>query len=118
MSTVIEILDLIAPTFASLSTADKNKYIALAQCEVSETVFGDCYNKATAFYTAHLIAMSQSSAGSVGSLTMEKEGDLARQYSNTQSSELSNTQYLDAYNRMLKNRVPKFIINSSGCIYG
>lgn len=119
MTTSLEWIAQIAPEI--IATNDKkNLFIAMAQDEVSSCLFGnaDKYNMAVAYYAAHLLSLAgQDGSSSKGALTMEKEGDLMRSYSNTSSASTgaSSTQYLDQYNRLIAVRVPAFYINGNGC---
>lgn len=110
MTTSLEWLNNIAPNLVA-TDEKKNLFIAAAVDEVDASYFQDSskYNMAVAYYAAHLLSLSLRDDNSRGVLTMEKEGDLQRQYGgNFQNSEPNTTQYLDSYNRLLEGRIPNF----------
>lgn len=83
----------VAPEFAAVSDDDVLTEIVFCQDFVSEKAFGNFFSKALAFYTAHEMKLTEiaadegtSSGALAGNVTMEKEGDLQRQYSASDSS--------------------------------
>jgi hypothetical protein len=118
MTTSLQWLTDIAPTLAT-DTAKANRFLLIAKNEVCETLFSeaDTYNLALAYYAAHLLQLSTQGGSSQGSLTMEKEGELERQYGNVSSSKGNGTQYLDSFNDLIKSRVPTFYIQDGSKSY-
>lgn len=115
MTTALEWLADIAPTLVA-TDAKKNRFIAMAEDEVDASLFGntDKYNMAVAYYAAHLLALSLRGGDSIGSVTMEKEGDLQRSYAGGGvNAGVNTTQYLDSYNRLLVGRVPLFYMQDA-----
>ena len=110
----------IAPEFNSLSDAEIQSNIDIYSDFINEKLFGSMYDKAVCFYTAHQISMmnvvadegSESSYFNAGAITMEKEGDLQRQYaanssSNSSDDMLNKTYYGKMYMQIAKMyRVP------------
>jgi len=81
MPTIEEILDVIAPSIPDDAT--RAIFVSLAKNEVSERTFGDLYNQAVAYLTAHNIILSQgastTSLGS-GSIKRKKAGQEEIEY--------------------------------------
>jgi hypothetical protein len=73
-----QILDLIAPQFAS--NANKADYIALAELSTNACVFGEKYYQAVALRAAHMLEMATRLSGDAGSVASKREGDLAVSY--------------------------------------
>ena len=74
-----------------------DQYISIAEGLVLESVWGCAYDNVLKLMTAHLVTLG-SRAGSGGSVTSEKVGDLAKSYSTVNSnakglSELMLTSY-------------------------
>ena len=109
---IIEIISDIAPQFANDDTNKLNRFIEYAKCEVNQNLFSadlQCYQKAVAYYTAHLLAKAGESASSSGSLTRKKEDQLECEYSrSTGITVLDSTQYLTEFNRIMRARTPIF----------
>jgi len=119
MTTSLEWIVDIAPAIdANNSTSKKNRFISIAQNEVSSLLFSDTnsYNLAIAYYACHLLELSSRDGNTKGSLIQEKEGDLSRSYGggNNPNVSMNTTQYLDSYNKLLKVRVPNFYMNRGG----
>lgn len=115
MPSAIEFIAKIAPQInLDFSTEEKNIFIEISKNEVNENLFSDKnqLNLAIAYYSCHLMSLSKQDENSRGSLVMEKEGELQKNYSNTNSSETSTTQYLDSYNRIIENRIVPFYISN------
>lgn len=118
MATALDILNDIAPQFSSEDSAKKNRFIAYAQDEVDSDDFenDNVYNKAVAYYAAHLLELSSRDGNSRGDLTSEKEGDLSRSYSsNRRTTEANSTQYLESFNQLISKRVAGFFVSGNGC---
>ncbi len=67
--TVIETFRMIAPEFKEMKDEDVSKWIKLAEPYVSKKKFGDLYEQALAYLTAHKLKMSghgDTSHGTVG----------------------------------------------------
>lgn len=90
---------LIAPEFSSESDETVNSFIALASIFIHYEAFADA-DLATALKSASLMLVRKNSASgaSEGVITMEKEGDLQRSYS---ESTLNNG--ADIYQKMLND---------------
>lgn len=115
MTTSLEWLSNIAPELVA-TTEKKNLFISMAADEVDSSYFqnADKYNMAVAYYAAHLLSLSLRDDNSRGALTMEKEGDLQRQYGGVRNPDaaLNTTQYLDTYNMLMQGRVPNFYMQN------
>lgn len=84
----------IAPEFAEIADNEVRDRMVLYADMVSQKRFGPYYDRAIAYLTAHFLKLDQIAAeegadsGTLTGhgLTMEKEGDLQRQYGSTVSS--------------------------------
>lgn len=88
MSTPLQIITLRAPDFAT--EPNVNDLITQAALEVSESEYGDLKNKAIALIVMHWIALDKrdpGGSGVSGSIKSEKEGDLARSYGSSGSTD-------------------------------
>lgn len=115
---IIEIIGDIAPQFASEDINKLNRFIGYAKCEVNKSLFSNnlqCYEKAVAYYTAHLLAKAQEGSSSSGSLKRKREGDLELEFSDFSNSPqlVDSTQYLTEFRKIMKARTP--IFKMSGC---
>lgn len=117
MPTPLEFIAKIAPQINSdFSTEDKNIFIEIAKNEVNESIFSDKnqLNIAISYYACHLMELSKRDGNSRGNLTMEKEGELQRNYTINQSNSSPNsTQYLESYNRIMDSRVVPIFLNNA-----
>lgn len=68
MTSVIDILKLVAPEFNTMSDNDIQTWIDIAEPFVSKKVFGKLYNQALAYLTAHLMKMSGNGDTSIGTV--------------------------------------------------
>ena len=70
--------------FSSLSDAKVNTFIGFAEARIDADVFGDLYDQALAYLTAHLLAVSSQAeafaAGGVGPVTSQTVGPLSRSF--------------------------------------
>lgn len=93
-ATVIQILDAIAPQFAS--DPNKSLFIQLAEGRTSTTAFGSNYNLAVALRTAHMMTMA-GRAGNAGSVSSISEGSRSISYTSADASkygaDLNQTSY-------------------------
>lgn len=111
-----DVLAMVRVIASELDTIDDNtvlQYIDFAKTFVSERRFGPMYEKALAFYAAHLLTLKSITAANgatdaaltAGAVTSEREGDLQRTYdysSGSSSSLLSKTVYGKQYLELLK----------------
>lgn len=110
-----DVLAMVRVVASELDTIDDNtvlQYIDFAKTFVSERRFGPMYEKALAFYAAHLLTLKSITAANgatdatltAGAVTSEREGDLYRayDYSGSSSSLLSKTVYGKQYLELLK----------------
>jgi hypothetical protein len=75
---IMDILTIDDPTFATISDVDKNTIISIAQLQVDETIFEDKYDYAVALLSAHILSMSRGFRdGSSGAVSSKKEGELS-----------------------------------------
>lgn len=88
--TPLQYFRLLAPEFASVTDETVNTWLTVA----GNLANVDCLelevaNMALALYAAHLLwsANNAAAGGSVGAVTMEKEGDLQRQYGAVKGSD-------------------------------
>ncbi len=108
--TILETLLLIAPEFILIDPERLESFIELAECQVSETVFGCSYKLAVAYLAAHMLALSERNTnsgtnGQAGNVISKKEGDLALGYSlpsslSSSEGELETTSYGIEYLRL------------------
>lgn len=115
-ATPLEFIAKVAPNInSSFVLEDKNIFIDIAKNEIDQSLFSNenNLNLAIAYYACHLMALAQRDENSRGALTMEKEGELQRNYASNSSnnSSINSTQYLDSYNRMMESRVVPFFIS-------
>lgn len=108
----------IAPEFADVSDDIILTNLSIYQDFIAESYFGKFYERAVAFFVAHQMTLTNAAteSGSDGSyfnsgnVTMEKEGDLQRQYSSTSSSDaddlLSKTYYGKMYLQLKRMCAP------------
>ncbi|WP_196595240.1 DUF4054 domain-containing protein [Pectinatus frisingensis] len=108
----------IAPEFAETSDATVLANLTIYQDFVSESYFGKFYERAVAFFVAHQMTLANivtddgpdGSYFNSGNVTMEKEGDLQRQYSSTSSTDsddlLSKTYYGKMYLQLKRMCAP------------
>lgn len=111
---IIEIISDIAPQFANEDINKLNRFIGYAKCEVNKSLFSNelqCYQKAVAYYTAHLLAKAQEGSSSSGSLRRKKEGDLEIEFNSPDL--IDSTQYLTEFKKIMKARTP--IFRMGGC---
>jgi len=78
---ISSLLHTIAPQFDSI--ASRNDFIFIATLQVNRDWFGDTYELAAAYLTAHLITVNTNSSYTNGSgaITSKREGDLSVSYS-------------------------------------
>jgi hypothetical protein len=94
-------LQVIAPETKDLTSAERQELLAIAsaQCNFGNTAIREL---ARVYLAAHIYNLSLR-GGTGGAIASEKEGDLARSYTNTMSgSSLAQTTYGQEYQR-LKN---------------
>ncbi|MCP3685997.1 MAG: DUF4054 domain-containing protein [bacterium] len=89
---VTQIIEDIAPEFDTYDSDRIARLIVIAQSQLSSSKYGDQYEYATALKVCHMLTISGRS-GSGGSISSEKEGELARSYGSAGSSLLSTTSY-------------------------
>ncbi|MFT9498027.1 DUF4054 domain-containing protein [Anaerosolibacter sp.] len=105
----------VAPEFAGIGDAEVQGWIDLSGPFVSQKRFADLYEIALAYYTAHMIKLSQpehisENANVAGLIVSEKEGDVSRHYADTSSKlgavgiELSKTLYGRQFMTLSKRR--------------
>jgi len=111
-ATIIEIIGDIAPQFANDDVDKLNRFIGYAKCEVNQNLFSSdlqCYEKAVAYYTSHLLAKAEEGSSSIGSLRRKKEDQLECEFaSSTSDVALDSTQYLTEFKKIMKARTPSF----------
>lgn len=81
--TALEIFRLIAKEFSGMTDNEVLEYIALAELDISEGIYGALYEKALVYSAAHTIKLNELMSGglaSVFAVKSEKEGDLQRTY--------------------------------------
>lgn len=96
--TAAQIKALPSGEFSSDSDDTVNEYIAQAQARLSESAFGDLYDTAVKYMTAHLLSSDKTGAhGPAGPVTSESAGSVSRSYATSQGvsgqSGLNNTVY-------------------------
>lgn len=114
MDAILAVFRVIAPEFSQMTDAQVKAIITLYQGFVSKKTFGEKYNLAVAYITAHMIALNKlytttegaSTSSSIADIKREKEGDLEREYAvpNTDdfNSLLQKTYYGMMYLQILK----------------
>jgi hypothetical protein len=101
--TPLEYFRLLAPAFAAVPDLTVEQWLTVAEMFVpTGCLDAEKYNMAVALYAAHLLYLSQASAGgggAVGPVTREKEGDLERSYGKTSGDDtwLGSTPYGQQY---------------------
>lgn len=91
---VIKIIRTVAPELAAITDDTLKANLDIYSDFVSKKYFGRFYIKALAFFIAHQLTLTTAienegadgSYFSAGTVTMEKEGDLQRQYSRSNNS--------------------------------
>jgi hypothetical protein len=77
-----DIRDLPSGEFSTVAQSAIERVLAEAAREVSASAYGDRYDDAVLYLTAHLLAgQKKGSAGAAGPVTMEIAGPVTRQYS-------------------------------------
>lgn len=71
------------PAFDCESDPRVTSFINAAKRRVSESVFGDYYDDAVNYLTAHLLSRDISQNGGKGQVSSEQVGDLSRSYTQT-----------------------------------
>lgn len=88
--TSLEIFRLVAPELSNVSDTDVNSMIELASLEISKKVYKTLYEKALAYYAAHILTLNvltgDDGVTSAYPIKSEKEGDLSRTYAVSDSS--------------------------------
>lgn len=111
---------LLASEFSALTDAEVNALIAAATVFVSTSGLNtDQANAALALYAAHLqwVSVNRTSTGSSqGSVTSEKEGDLARTYGTMQGDDtwLGQSPYGQQFNDIMRAAVGGCIMTRYG----
>lgn len=84
----------VAPELESIDTDRIERFIARAELRLSESFYGDLYDEAVTYMTAHLLTVSQRGS-SGGAVQSEKVGDLSRTYATADydGDSLSSTAY-------------------------
>ena len=128
MKDVVNTLKIVAPEFKTLSDDDIQKWIDLAEPFVSKKVFGNLYNQAIAYLSAHFMKMSglgDTSEGTVGDsmrVASVSEGNTSVSYNTSlfsgdkADSELNLSVYGIAYKRIRSSVVIPII--SAGVLNG
>lgn len=94
---ILTIFRLVAPEFSEVDNSEIMLQIDFCKDFVSERKFGKFYGKAVSYYVAHLLKIyaiadengSESGIITTNGVVMEKEGDLQRQYSTSENSDIS-----------------------------
>ena len=101
---IIDIIQDVAPEFSKVQPAKVLRFVGYAALTLDRGVFGDKADLATAFLAAHMLKMSKRKTGGV--ITMEKVGDLQRQYSmSSKDTELDQTPYGKEFKRIRRTVV-------------
>lgn len=96
MSVDAVLLD-IAPEMDAVDAALRTRIIDLAKLRVSEKVFGELTELATAYLAAHMLTM-RTRSGAGGAVSSESEGSLSRSYTaSSDKSLLASTSYGQEY---------------------
>ncbi len=93
------------PGFACEADPRLSLFIAQAQRRVSESVFGDYYDDAVSYLTAHLLSREAQANGGKGFVSSESVGDLSRSYTQTGgilASGYSSTTYGQEYLKLVR----------------
>ena len=96
--TALEYFRLLAPEYAATLDATVNQWLAMADLQAAETCFTDeRAAMAQALYAAHMLTLS--TAGAVGAIVSEREGDLSRTYAAIKGGDtlLGSTSYGQQY---------------------
>lgn len=107
--TIEQILDAIAPKFAS--DANKQDHISLARLRTSTTCFGNKYNYAVALRAAHTLTLTSNTnigTGSSGSISSIREGDVSISYGSrgtSTGSDLDNTSFGQELQQLIKSNI-------------
>jgi hypothetical protein len=102
---ITDIIQDVAPEFSKVTPAKLSRFVGYAQLTIDRSVFGDKADLATAYLTAHILKMS-TRKGVGGVVTMEKVGDLQRQYSmSPRDRELDQTGYGKEFKRIRRTVV-------------
>lgn len=105
MSTTFDNVVDIAPELSSADEDRVARFIAMAERWLSEDFYGDLYDDAVAYLTAHLLTLS-GRTGVSGSVTSSKVGDLSRTYgAAVDSTDLDATTYGQTL-KMLRAKIP------------
>lgn len=83
--TVADVIEDIAPEFATEDPARIARFIEYAELQVSSNAFGAKYELAVAYLTCHMLSLAnrnddEGTNGAVGILTQKKEGDLSASF--------------------------------------
>ena len=105
--TPLEYFRIFASAFAAMTDEAVGVWLGIAETQIDVVCLdAERAAQAQALYAAHLIALSNTTAtgseGTVGPITSEKEGDLARTYGALQGSDtwMGQTPYGQQYNRL------------------
>ena len=117
MSTALQYLASIAPTYAS--RADVEVFIDMARTEMSQAYFGTQYEIALAYLTAHKMALfttASRSGGTAGAVSSKSEGSLSISFGSVGNSanSLNQTSFGAEYNRIRNTRSTAGIAVSGG----
>ena len=104
MSLDTSVFAAVAPEYSSLDAAGivrRDVCATVAESEISEAIFLTRYDLAVALLTAHYMKVGDHS-GAGGAITMEKVGDLQRQYepAGLNSTNLDSTAYGKQFKRI------------------
>lgn len=114
--TSLEIFRLIAPELSNVADIDVSAMIELGELEISEAVYKSMYEKALAYYAAHMLTVNSLTNDGVTSaypVRSEKEGDLSRSYAISDSSGFStydSTKYGKELKRIGKLSVVSLVV--------
>ncbi len=98
----------LAPEFKNVPNSTLDKLSPLAENCVDKDVYGDSFDHALALLVAHMLTMS-GRGGTGGAVTMEKVGDLQRQFATVTG--LKNSIDMTSYGQEFK-RVSRKIVTS------
>lgn len=127
--TYVDVID-IAPEIPASTAGEQariTRFISRAACRVSSDVFGDCYNDALAYMTAHMMTVSGATGvagmgAAAGPVASEKVGDVETRYAvqsgqnagPTRSEDLGATAYGRAFLQLRSECVvPMLRVNTS-----
>lgn len=105
MSVTPNTLKLKFPAFACEADPRLQLFIDEAQLQISESVFGDFYDTAIGYLTAHLLSSDKMANGGKGFVSSETVGDLSRSYTQAGgilASGLASTTYGQRYLNLLR----------------